>query len=152
MNAEQNTIDDKDPDALENSANGLDSTEESGGQQGRNIRGIGSTDMDSQNGVLRLGDQDDSTMQVTPEGAEAAAASAPKTNTATVNLPTAADSGSPSDYLSAPVVNVPNAQEEAKKQEDDTDQEDPDDSGTSETEESEDIAETGTSIDHQPTY
>jgi hypothetical protein len=142
------TTDDKNTDAIDNSANGSDSTEVRGGQQGRNLRGIGSTDMDSQNGVLRLGDQDESTMAVTPEGAASAVASTVKTSTSTVSVTTAG----PDDYASDPVVNVPNAQEEAKKQPTEAESNDVTDSGTSETKESEDVAETGTSIDHQPTY
>ena len=61
-------------DEYENVANPLapgpesaDSGQSSPGQDGRNLRGLGSTDMDSEHGLLRQGDQDDSTMQVTPE-------------------------------------------------------------------------------------
>jgi glutamate synthase domain-containing protein 1 len=89
--------DNKRRDVVDDSANGLDSVDERGGQNGRNIRGIGGMDMDSKNGVLRMGDMDDSKMEVTPEG-EAAA------------------------------------------------------TGSSQQTEDEDIAQTGTSIDHKPTY
>ncbi len=54
------------------------------GQDGRNLRALGSTDMDSQHGLLRQGDQDDSTMQVTPE----AEASMANTGTDTDHKPT----------------------------------------------------------------
>lgn len=132
----------------EDSANGLDSQNVRGGQDGRNNRGIGSTDMDSKNGVLRLGDQDNSTMEVTEEGAANAAASANKTNTSTVSVTTAG----PDDYASDPEVGVPNAQEEAKKQDSDDVPEEADEAAANSDDENEDIAETGTSLTHQPTY
>lgn len=126
----------------ENSANGLDSEQVRGGQDGRNIRGIGSTDMDSKNGVIRMGDITNSTMEVTEEGANAAVADDAKTNTAMVDVTTEG----PDDYASADQVPVPNAQEEAKKQndnqEDDKDQQ----------EREEDVAETGTDLNNKPTY
>jgi len=139
--------DNRNREELENSANGLDSTEVRDGQNGRNIRGIGSTDMDSENGVIRMGDMDNSTMEVTEEGKQNAAAGANQTNTSTVSVTTAG----PDDYASDPVVNVPNAQLEAKKQDDDNTDDDTD-SSVSQEETEEDIAETGTSTDHQPTY
>ncbi len=134
----------------ENSANGLDSTEIRDGQNGRNIRGMGSQDMDSQNGVIRMGDMDNSTMEVTEEGAKNAAPSFDQTNTSTVSVTTAG----PDDYASDPVVNVPNAQQEAKKQDQDgSDDGDNDtDAPVSQEQTDGDVAETGTSIDHQPTY
>ncbi|MEZ0609974.1 hypothetical protein ACAW74_15765 [Fibrella sp. WM1] len=133
----------------EDSANGLDSEEVRGGQDGRNNRGIGSTDMDSKNGVLRLGDQDNSTMEVTEEGAASAAASDSKTNTSTASVTTAG----PDDYASDAEVGVPNAQEEAKKQDDDDETADEtDEAGANSEQENEDIAETGTSLTHEPTY
>jgi len=126
----------------ENSANGLDSEQVRGGQNGRNIRGMGSTDMDSKNGVIRMGDTANSTMEVTEEGANAAVADGAKTNTAMVDVTTEG----PDDYASADQVPVPNAQEEAKKQndnqEDDKDQQ----------EREEEIAETGTDLNNKPTY
>ncbi len=133
----------------ENSANGLDSTEIRDGQNGRNIRGMGSQDMDSQNGVIRMGDMDNSTMEVTEEGAKNAAPSIAQNNTSTVSVTTAG----PDDYASDPVVSVPNAQKEAKKQ-DETGAVDTSDADTpvSQEDTDEDVAETGTSIDHQPTY
>lgn len=72
----------------ENSANGLDSQRVTGSQDGRNERAIGSTDMDGANGILRMGDQSNSTMEVTPEGARAAAESGAKTATAMVDVTT----------------------------------------------------------------
>jgi hypothetical protein len=62
----------------ENSANGLDSIQVRGGQDGRNIRGIGSTDMDSKEGLLRQGDTANSTMEVTEEGLKSAVADSPE--------------------------------------------------------------------------
>lgn len=131
----------------ENSANGLDSMEVRGGQDGRNNRGIGSTDMDTQNGVLRLGDQDDTTMQVTDEAISNAAASEGKTNTATVDVTTAG----PDDYASASTVGVPNAQKAAKDQ-DNTDQQETGLNDEEQAEREEDVAETGTDLNNQPTY
>lgn len=137
----------------ENSANGLDSEDVRGGQDGRNIRGMGSTDMDSENGVLRLGDQDNSTMEVTDKGLASATAGEGTTNTATVSVTTAG----PDDYASDPEVGVPSAQEEAKKAAGETDDANQETADTDQTranteDEDEDIAETGTSINHQPTY
>lgn len=126
----------------ENSANGLDSLQVRGGQDGRNNRGIGSTDMDSQNGVLRMGDMDNSTMEVTQEGAESAVAGTPSTNTAMVNVTTSG----PDDY-SADKAPVPNAQKAAKGQNDDES-----DESEEQQEREEDVAETGTDLNNQPTY
>lgn len=139
--------DNKHTDEIENSANGLDSTEITDGQNGRNIRAMGSQDMDSQNGVIRMGDMDNSTMEVTEEGAQNAAASIDQTKTSTVSVTTAG----PDDYGSDSVVGVPNAQKEAKKQ-DDNGNEDETDIPVSQEETDEDVANTGTSVDHQPTY
>lgn len=139
------TKDNLNTEAQENSANGLDSEDVRGGQDGRNNRGMGSQDMDSKNGVLRLGDMDDSTMQVTETAISQAAASEGKTSTSTVNVTTAG----PDDYASDAEVNVPNAQQAAK------DAAEPDDSDadtTAQEKEDKDIAETGTSLDNQPTY
>ena len=127
-----------------NSANGLDSTEVTGGQNGRNIRGMGSQDMDSENGVLRFNDTDNGAMEVTDEALANAAASQNQTSTATVSVTTSG----PDDYASDPKVDVPNAQKEAKKQDENSD----DTTADSSEKESADIAETGTSVDHQPTY
>ena len=140
--------DNKHTDELENSANGLDSTEITDGQNGRNIRAMGSQDMDSQNGVLRMGDMDNSTMEVTEEGAKNAAPSIDQTKTSTVSVTTAG----PDDYGSNSVVGVPNAQKEAKKQDDNGNDDDESDSSVSQEETDEDVANTGTSVDHQPTY
>ncbi len=131
----------------ENSANGLDSLQVRGGQDGRNNRGIGSTDMDTQNGVLRLGDQDDTTMQVTDEAISNAAASEGKTNTATVDATTAG----PNDYASASTVGVPNAQKSAKDQ-NKVDKEQISTDEEEQAEREEDVAETGTDLNNQPAY
>lgn len=138
-------------DEIEDSANGLDSVDVRGGQDGRNNRGFGGIDMDSKNGVIRMGDTDNSTMEVTEEGAANAAASIGQTKTSTVSVTTAG----PDDYASDAQVNVPNAQEQAKKQDGDTGTEANDsdtNAAVSQEKENEDIAQTGTSIDHQPAY
>ncbi len=127
----------------ENSANGLDSDQVRGGQDGRNNRGMGSTDMDSKNGVLRMGDITNSTMEVTQEGMEAAVADGKKTNTAMVDVTTEG----PDDYALNEQVPVPKAQEAAKKQ---TDNQKSDDKEQEEREE--DVAETGTDLNNQPSY
>ena len=126
----------------ENSANGLDSQQVRGGQDGRNNRGIGSTDMDSKNGVLRMGDITNSTMEVTEEGMESAIADGKKTNTAMVDVTTEG----PDDYASNDEVPVPKAQEAAKKQDDDQT------SDSEQEEREEDVAETGTDLNNQPAY
>jgi hypothetical protein len=59
----------------------------------------------------------------------------------------------PDDYASDPVVSVPNAQKEAKKQDEQSaDDESENTADVSQQESDEDVAETGTFIDHQPTY
>lgn len=123
----------------EDSANGLDSLQVRGGQDGRNNRGIGSTDMDGKNGILRMGDRDNSTMEVPEESLNNAVASESKTNTATVDVTTSG----PDDYASADEVGTPDAEKEAKEQDQvkDTQQEQHDD-----------IAETGTDLNNKPTY
>jgi hypothetical protein len=131
----------------ENSANGLDSQQVRGGQDGRNNRGIGSTDMDSKNGVLRIGDQDDSTMQVTDKAVSEAAASDAKTNTAMVDVTTAG----PDDYASADKVAVPNAQKAAKEQTGD-DEPETDLKKDDQTEREAEVAQTGTDLTNEPTY
>ena len=129
----------------ENSANGLDSQQIRGGQDGRNERGIGSTDMDSKNGVLRMGDMTNSAMEVTEEGLEAAVADGKKTNTAMVDVTTQG----PDDYGSADQVPVPKAQEAAKKQ---NDNKKPDQTDKEQEEREDDVAETGTDLNNKPTY
>ena len=133
---------------LENSPNGLDSTEVTDGQNGRNIRAMGSQDMDTEHGVLRMGDMDNSTMEVTEEGKASAVASIAKTDTATTSVTTSG----PDDYASDSEVDVPNAQQEAKKQDEKTTDDDDTNSSASQEETEKDVAETGTSIDHQPAY
>lgn len=139
--------DNKNRDVIENSANGLDSVQVRGGQDGRNIRGFGAIDMDSKNGVLRLGDTDDSTMQVTDEAISNAAASEGQTKTAMVDVTTAG----PDDYASADKVGVPNAQKAAKEQ-NDVDEEETLTDEKKQTEREEDVAETGTDLNNQPSY
>lgn len=127
----------------ENSANGLDSEQVRGGQDGRNIRGMGSTDMDSKNGVLRMGDITNSTMEVTEEGMNTLAADASKTNTAMVDVTT----HGPDDYASADQVATPKAQEEAKQQSGDTESDEEDQQNRED-----EVAETGTDLNNAPTY
>lgn len=138
--------DNKNRDEIENSANGLDSVQVRGGQDGRNNRGFGGIDMDSKNGVLRMGDTDDSTMQVTDEAISNAAASADKTNTAMVDVTTSG----PDDYASADNVGVPNAQKAAKERNNADEETSTDEEKQEEREE--DVAETGTDLNNQPSY
>ncbi|GAB3717590.1 hypothetical protein GCM10027592_59790 [Spirosoma flavus] len=130
----------------ENSANGLDSEQVRGGQDGRNDRAIGSTDMDSQNGVLRMGDMSNSSLEITEEGLNSAAADAPKSNTSMVDVTT----HGPDDYASNDEVPAPEAQKEAKKQGDST--KDSDKSDQAQKEREDDIAETGTDLKNKPVY
>ncbi|WP_080239316.1 hypothetical protein [Spirosoma rigui] len=139
--------DNKNRPEVDGSANGLDSVQVRGGQDGRNNRGIGSTDMDSQNGLLRMGDTDESTMDVTEAGASTAAAGGDKTNTAMVDVTTSG----PDDYASAEKVGVPNAQKAAKEQ-DNADEEETSTDDDEQAEREEDIAETGTDLNNQPSY
>lgn len=130
----------------ENSANGMDSLQVRGGQDGRNIRGIGSTDMDSEKGLLRMGDNANSTMEVTEEGRNAAIADSAKTDTAMVPVTTAG----PDDYASADKVPVPKAQEAAKHQNDEEDGET--EPARTQEERDEEIARTGTDLENQSPY
>ncbi|WP_420147739.1 hypothetical protein [Spirosoma sp.] len=139
------TQDNKNTYEQENSANGLDSQQVRGGQDGRNNRGMGSIDMDSKNGVLRMGDMDNSSMEVTQEGLESAVADQAKTNTAMVDVTT----HGPDDYGSAEEVGTPRAEKAAKEQNDDQ-QADSDDKLQEEREG--DVAETGTDLNNKPTY
>lgn len=137
--------DNKNRDVIDDSANGLDSVQIRGGQDGRNIRGFGGIDMDSKNGVLRMGDMDNSTMEVTDEGADNAAGDKTLTNTSTVDVTT----HGPDDYASADTVGVPNAQKEAKEQDHAFEQ---DDRAGTQVDDAEQVAQTGTDTDHEPTY
>ena len=139
--------DNKNRDVIENSANGLDSVQVRGGQDGRNNRGFGGIDMDGKNGVLRMGDQDDSAMQVTDEAISNAAASEGQTKTAMVDVTTSG----PDDYGSADKVSVPNAQKAAKDQSN-ADEEETSTDDEDQTEREEDVAETGTDLNNQPSY
>lgn len=149
--ADQAVQDNKNRPEVEDSANGLDSEQIRGGQDGRNMRPFGGIDMDGKNGVLRMGDMDESTMQVTEEGANNAAGDKTLTKTAVVDMATetAVRSGSTNDGSTAN-VSVPNAQQEANGQ-DNADEEETstDDDQTSR---EEDVAETGTDLNNQPTY
>ncbi|QJD79015.1 hypothetical protein [Spirosoma rhododendri] len=143
-------IDNKHRESEENSANGLDSETVVGGQDGRNNRGIGSTDMDSENGLLRMNDMDDSQMQVTDEGMESATSGENRTNTSTVDVTTSG----PDDYASADEVGTPDAEVPAKEQADEDDEGDPDNTqptGNDEADE-EQISQIGTDLDNQPAY
>lgn len=139
--------DNKNRDVIENSANGLDSVQVRGGQDGRNNRGFGGIDMDGKNGVLRMGDQDDSEMQVTDEAISNAAASEGQTKTAMVDVTTSG----PDDYASADKVGVPNAQKAAKEH-NDADEDEAVIDEKEQTEREEDVAETGTDLNNQPSY
>lgn len=129
----------------ENSANGLDSQQVRGGQDGRNDRAIGSTDMDSKNGLLRMADNANSTLELTDEGLASAVADEAKTNTAMVDVTT----HGPDDYASADEVPTPEAEKAAKNQDNDK-------KASSEDEDQEereaDVAETGTDLNNKPTY
>lgn len=144
--ADVTLMDNKRQDLVDDSANGLDSIQVRGGQDGRNNRGFGNTDMDSKNGVLRMNDMDDSTMEVTDEAQESIAGSADKTNTATADVTTAG----PDDYASADQVGVPNAEKTAKEQDEDADESVP--TGQEQQKREDEIAETGTDLSNQPTY
>lgn len=144
---------------LENSANGLDSVQVRGGQNGRNDRGIGSIDMDSKNGVIRLGDMDNSTMEVTEEGRDNAAADDLKnTRTATAEIPDstreAIDAGDTQLLSHSDAVSSQHDADEgeqpaaAEVDSEETDYED----GLTQEEEDNDIGRTGTSTAHRPTY
>lgn len=149
--ADVTMMDNKRRDEVDDSANGLDSMQVRGGQDGRNNRGFGNTDMDSKNGLLRMGDMDNSTMEVTDEAQESIAGSASKSNTATVDVTTAG----PDDYASADQVGVPNAESAAKEQDDDTDIDDTDEpvpTGQEQQAREEEVAETGTDLNNQPSY
>ncbi|GAB4023655.1 hypothetical protein [Spirosoma koreense] len=128
----------------ENSVNGSDSQQIRGGQDGRNDRFLASTDMDSKNGILRMGDNANSTLEITQEGLDSAVAGDSKTNTAMVDVTT----HGPDDYGSADQVGVPKAEEAAKKQNEST-SDDQSQNGQSDEEE---LAETGTNLNNEPTY
>lgn len=140
-------VENKNTDEQENSANGLDSQQVRGGQDGRNNRGMGSTDMDSKNGVLRMGDTDDGAMQVTDAAISNAAASEGQTKTAMVDVTTTG----PDDYASSDKVGVPNAQKAAKEQ-NNADEEETSMDDEEQAEREENIAETGTDLNNQPAY
>lgn len=142
--------DNKNRPEVDESANGLDSVQVRSGQDGRNIRALGGMDMDSKNGVLRMGDTDDSTMDVTEEGASNAGGDKTLTNTAMVDASQTPDSVETDDYSSATKVAVPNAQTEAKGEDNAEEEETSTDKEQAEREE--DVAETGTDLNNQPSY
>lgn len=121
------------------------------GQDGRNLRALGSTDQDGANGVLRMNDQDNSTMEITPEAEKSIADDKTLTQTSTVAFTTSG----PDDDASADETPAPTAQKEAKKAAggDDEDAGNPDtNSADSQQQKEADIAETGTSLNNEPTY
>ncbi|WP_421829910.1 hypothetical protein [Larkinella sp.] len=134
----------------ENSANGQDGVAVRGGEDGRNDRFVGSTDMDSANGLLRFNDQDDNNPKddVTEEGQQSIAGS--QTNTSTVEVTTSG----PDDYASAEEVPTPKAQKEAKEQDkaDKNAGSEQTKSARDQEKKEEDVAHTGTSTDHKPVY
>lgn len=134
-------------DSEENRANGMDSMQIRGGQDGRNNRPMGGIDMDSANGVLRFNDiENNGPQDITEEGLDQAA----RTNTSMVDVTTSG----PDDYASAEDVPTPAAEEAAKAQEDGDTNSGDTRSNSLETQESEEeeIARTGTSTSHEPTY
>lgn len=145
---DHSAIDNKNRYSQENSANGLDSQQVRGGQDGRNDRAIGSTDMDGANGVLRFNDQDsEAPTDVTEEGQKSVTAADTKTSTVDVTT------HGPDDYASAGETPTPKAQKKAKEQDKKSQ------SGSkssreaaSQRETEENVAQTGTSISHKPTY
>jgi hypothetical protein len=139
--------DNKNRPEIDESANGLDSVQVRGGQDGRNNRAFGGIDMDGKNGVIRMGDTDNSTMDVTEEGASNAAADKTLTKTAMVDVTTSG----PDDYASANKVGVPNAQQAAKEQ-DNADEQEMSTDDDEQAEREEDVAETGTDLNNQPSY
>ncbi|MFD1140673.1 hypothetical protein ACFQ4C_06125 [Larkinella insperata] len=133
----------------EDSANAIDSREITGGEDGRNDRFMGSTDMDSGNGLLRFNDSDDQNNSpaedITEEGQKSVVSSGPTTNSSMVEVTT----HGPDDYASAADVPVPNAQEEAKEQEEDELEPEVD---QSEENTEDEVAQTGTATEHKPVY
>lgn len=144
--ADVTVMDNKRQDLVDDSANGLDSAQVRGGQDGRNNRGFGGIDMDSKNGVLRMNDMDNSTMEVTDAAQESITGNASKSNTATADVTTAG----PDDFASAEQVGVPNAERAAKAQNDETDEPVP--TGQEQAKREEEVAETGTDLNNQPSY
>ncbi|GAA4413554.1 hypothetical protein GCM10023187_41970 [Nibrella viscosa] len=136
-------------DQFENVANAMgpgDETEDVA-QDGRNDRFLGGMDMDSQNGIIRMGDQDNSTMEITEEGEKSVTGRGEQSKTSTVDVTT----HGPDDYASAEDVPTPEAQEAAKAQDDQTTGWNAGEGETPEDKE-EEIAQTGTSKTHRPVY
>jgi hypothetical protein len=143
--ADVHLTDNKNRDIIDDSSNGLDSIQVRGGQDGRNIRPFGGIDMDSKNGVMRMGDMDNSTMEVTEEAQKSIVANGDKTNTSTVDVTT----HGPDDYASADEVGTPAAEVEAKKQDNEAFE---DRTAGTQVDDAEQVAQTGTDTDHEPTY
>ena len=118
------------------------------GQDGRNLRAFGSTDQDGANGVLRMNDQDNSTMEITPEAEKSIPGDDALTQTSTVSVTTAG----PDDDASADETPVPTAERAAKAAANgDTDANDSDtNEEESEADKDNEIARTGTSLDFEP--
>lgn len=121
------------------------------GQDGRNIRAFGSTDQDGANGVLRMNDQDNSTMEITPEAEKSISGDKALTNTSTVAFTTSG----PDDDASADETPAPAAQKEAKEAaaeaDGDTNANDSDTNSTdSQAEKEDEVAQTGTDLNFQP--
>lgn len=140
-------IDNRHREEQENSANAMDSREINDGEDGRNIRFMGSTDMDSANGLLRFNDSDDGNNSpaedITEEGQKSIVSSGPTSNTSTVDVTT----HGPDDYASDEDVPTPAAQQEAKEQDDPNAE-----SNQTQEKTEDDIAHTGTSTEHKPVY
>ncbi|GAA4465874.1 hypothetical protein GCM10023189_47160 [Nibrella saemangeumensis] len=137
-------------DEFENVANAMgpgDETEDVA-QDGRNDRFLGGMDMDSQNGVIRMGDRDNSTMEVTEEGLKSVTGQSEQSKTATVDVTT----HGPDDYASAEDTPAPKAQEAAKEQDGRTTEWDAREGGATQEEAEDEISQTGTSTTHRPTY
>ncbi|MBC3784051.1 hypothetical protein [Spirosoma utsteinense] len=143
--------DNKNRPEVEESANGLDSVQIRSGQDGRNIRGIGGMDMDSKNGVLRMGDMDDTTMDVTEEGISNAGSDKTLTKTAMIDVNGTSDTVETHEYSSVTSVEVPNAQMAPEEEDDNADEEETS-TDEEQTEREEDVAETGTDLNNQPSY
>lgn len=139
-------------DQFDNVANpmrpGSEDESDAPGQDGRNLRAFGSTDQDGANGVLRMNDQDNSTMEVTPEADKSITDDKTLTNTSTVAFTTAG----PDDDASADETPVPEAEVAAKAAANGDTDANASDTNEEESEPAKDaeIARTGTSLDFEP--
>lgn len=144
--------DNKNRPEVDESANGLDSVQVRSGQDGRNIRAFGGIDMDSKNGVLRMGDTDDSTMEVTDEAISNASSDKTLTKTSIVNVDQPSASVEVNNNSSATNVAVPNAQMAAEEDDNADEEETSTDEEEEQADREEDVAETGTDLNNQPSY